>query len=598
MDNRIIIREYLESLKEDQELDSIFPLLLMAKGFEVLATPNNAKGQSQYGKDIVAIGTDEKTNSKYRYYFELKGGSDRHIDDKTYHKDDGIRMSLQEAKDTPFKDVGIPGFDRLPIKYVLVHNGDIKENIRIKFDGFIEQTFPKNNFERWDINWLTKEFDEHLFNEYLIPNQEDSRLFRRVLLLIDTPDYNLLDFKKLVINFLNRMPTPKQERKFKSAWATLLLLGQIVWHKCRQNNNLFPAIDALTFLLLSTWAWILRNKFEEKKQVIKFYRPLVRLHFDFLREYFHKTSRAASLPNGLFAERGGPFEAIGYPLRSFEFLGLLVYYFESSYYFPTFGKVHSLDKNRKKHLEHWHKSYLIKLVEANSGCHRPILDAHSIPILAVVLYFTKSEELSSDDYEFLANYLFNTFDSIFTIKGKAGRFPSLSTRLEPLIEFAATGTRPFNYSDSSSLLIPILMELAAYFDAEFIWKEVLPLMKQDVPNMQTAYPLNKEFDIEQLLFEKHLDGEFYVETGIVFPQTPNEYFKILNSIPVDLTTYRTDKAGFSFLRILAHFYYKTEFFPADWRVSLLKFREKPADPDLQSGVDSSPRYRQIVSGGL
>ena len=579
MDNRIIIREYLESLKEDQELDAIFPLLLMAKGFQLLATPNNAKGQSQYGKDIVAIGKDRDTGSKFRYYFELKGGSDRHIDDQTYFKDDGIRMSLQEAKDTPFKDAGIPGFNELPIKYVLVHNGDIKENIRPTLDGFIKREFPESNFERWDINRLTEEFDEYLFNEYLIPNQEDSRLFRRVLLLVDTPDYNLLDFKNLVVNFLNRMPSPRQKRKFKSAWATLLLLGQIVWHKCRHNNNLFPVIDALTFLLLSAWAWILHNKFEENKQVVKHFRRLIRLHFDFLREYFQKTAEAATLSDGLFSERGGPFEAIGYPLRSFDFLGLLVYYFETSHYFPNFDQAYIKDETRKRRLERLHKNYFIKLIESNSGCHRPLLDAHSVPILATFLYFTKSEELSSDDYEFLATYLFNNFDSIFMIHGKTGRFPSLSIQLEPLIEFAATGVRPFNYSDNSSLLIPILMELAAYFNAESIWKAVLPLLKQDVPNMQTAYPLYEEFDIEQLLFEKHLDREFYVETGIAFPLSPNEHFETLNSISVKLLPFRTDKAGFPFLRTLAHLYHKTEFFPADWRMILTKFRETQIDID-------------------
>ena len=272
MDNRIIIRDYLENLTEDKELDAIFPLLLIAKGFRVLASPTQAKGQSQYGKDIVAIGPDEDGNL-CRYYCELKGGRDRHINPGTFFSNDGIRMSLLEAKDTPFLYAAVPSFKKLPIKYVLVHNGEIKENFRHTFDGFVEKEFPNGNFERWDLDWLTHEFDLHLFNEYLIPDKTDSRLFKRVLLLIDTGEYNQLDFRQLVNNLLSRMPEPDSKRRFRSSWATLILLGHIVWQRC--NNNLHPAIDALTYLLMTSWALILRQKQDHNKAVVGQFKKLL-----------------------------------------------------------------------------------------------------------------------------------------------------------------------------------------------------------------------------------------------------------------------------------------------------------------------------------
>lgn len=78
-----IVREYLESLKEDKELDYIFPMLLEAMGYRIVATPRNSKGQSQYGKDVVAIGKDED-GILYRWYFELKGNAAKDINDATY----------------------------------------------------------------------------------------------------------------------------------------------------------------------------------------------------------------------------------------------------------------------------------------------------------------------------------------------------------------------------------------------------------------------------------------------------------------------------------------------------------------------------------
>ena len=71
MKNRII-REYLESLKEDKELDYIFPILLDAMGFRIVSTPKNSKGQPQHGKDVVAIGCG-MDNKIYRWYFQYFG---------------------------------------------------------------------------------------------------------------------------------------------------------------------------------------------------------------------------------------------------------------------------------------------------------------------------------------------------------------------------------------------------------------------------------------------------------------------------------------------------------------------------------------------
>ncbi|MBE9461910.1 hypothetical protein ACFP1I_23260 [Dyadobacter subterraneus] len=565
MDNRLVIREYLESLTEDQELDAIFPLLLVAKGFRVLATPANSKGQSQYGKDIVAIGKDEK-GVVSRFYCELKGGRNRNVDDHTFYDNDGIRMSLLEAKDTPFLHAGVPAFEKLPIKYVLVHNGDIKENIRQSFEGFTANTFPDGNFERWDLDWLTQEFDKYLFNEHLIPNQIDSRLFRRVLLLIDTPDYNQVDFRQLVKNLLARLPDPKQKRKFRSAWATLALLGRIVWNKCRQNENLYPAIDALNFLLLESWAEILRRKFDTSKSVLREFRRLVKLHFSFLREYFKKTSSAAALPNGLFVERSGPFEEIGYPMRSFEYLGLLIYYFEASRWFPDFESCQT--SQRKNRLEVFHKRYLKQLLESNSGCQRPLLDSHSIPILATVLYILSCEQVSKVDRKIVGNYIIGNLDSIFVIKDVSGRFPSISLNLNPLIEYVATANRPFNYSDESSLLIPVLLDLMAFLNLDKAWVDGLKLLHKIEIDFQVAIPNESEFDIEQRLFENHLDEEFHIESSIEYPKTAQEYRDSSKNENLSPLVYRTDKAGFPFLRTLAHVYYKSEFFPADVKATL------------------------------
>ena len=176
--NNIIVREYLSSLKENSELDYLFPILINLMGFRIVQTAKESKGQSQYGKDIIAIGNDVN-GIKHKWYFELKGHADKDITQSNYSKSDGIRESIIEEKDTFFRDSTIPGFNALPTNIVLVHNGILKTNIRDTFEGFISKEFKDGEFERWDIYFLTDIFNKHLFNEYLLADDICNRLFKK-----------------------------------------------------------------------------------------------------------------------------------------------------------------------------------------------------------------------------------------------------------------------------------------------------------------------------------------------------------------------------------------------------------------------------------
>ena len=195
--NNIIVQEYLGSLKEDKELDYLFPILLNSMGFRIIQTAKESKGQSQYGKDIIAVGKDED-GIKKRWYFELKGYKDKDITDKNYSTPDGVRESIIEARDTVFNDSSISQFNNLPVKIILVHNGVLKTNIRPTFNGFIDREFKEGEFERWDIYYLTDLFSQHLFSEYLLSDNESNRLLKKTLAFLDTPDYDYQDFKTLV----------------------------------------------------------------------------------------------------------------------------------------------------------------------------------------------------------------------------------------------------------------------------------------------------------------------------------------------------------------------------------------------------------------
>ena len=179
----LIVREYLASLKESDELDYVFPLFLESQGFIILSKPSEYKGMPQYGKDVVAVGVDFKDNVKKRFYFELKGGEDRHIDTNVYTKKDGVRESLLEAKDKDFDFINKED-EKLPLKIVLVHNGEIKASVESTFAGFVEKNFPTDGnieFEHWGLSELTRLFSEHFVCHYLLADEKATQLFNKTL---------------------------------------------------------------------------------------------------------------------------------------------------------------------------------------------------------------------------------------------------------------------------------------------------------------------------------------------------------------------------------------------------------------------------------
>ncbi len=562
--NNIIVREYLSSLKEDKELDYLFPILLNLMGFRIIQTAKESKGQSQYGKDIIAIGKD-KNGTKYKWYFELKGYSDKDITQSNYSKPDGIRESIIEAKDTLFQDSSVPEFNKLPTKIVVVHSGILKTNIRNTFEGFIAREFKEGEFERWDIYYLTELFSQYLFNEYLLSDETSNRLLKKTLAFLDSPDNEYEDFKKLVSIQFDKVKNIKS-RAFKKLFGTLNLLNSIIFHYSKENNYLVPAKECSKFLTLKTWHWILKNNLQDKKPVVKEFKKLLKGQFEIFTSYFKKTYPVAKIEDGLFSEYGVLFEKIGYPLRCFDYLDDLIYYCRL--------RNTIFESNKIKYIKNKQKDLIIELVENNSGFNRPILDNHSIPIIQLFLFFTDKECLRQKDIDFLGKFFILTISNLKIEKIKNNIYPELYNRIDPIVEFVATGDKPDEYCDTSSILIAILLEISLIFNSEYLFKEITSFIDENLSLQIASIDFNK-YNVEQLLFEKHLHNEYFVEcidkinkNGLKILKTEvnfDEFKKIVVDKKQALNLYKTDVLGLSCIRYLAHSYFKNEILPEEWR---------------------------------
>lgn len=539
-----IIKEYVASLKEDGELDYIFPLLLERMGYRILSTPKESKGQSQYGRDVVAI--KKYKGQQTLFLFELKGFRVHDINDRNLNEKDGLIESIRASKYTEYEDASIPNLDTFPRRYVFVHNGTVDENTKPTLKGFVKKEFPDGNFERWDIYKLTELFSKYLFEETLLTDEESYRLLKRTLVLLDSEGNDYSDMVRLVNLQVSRIESKKiSKRTETNFFATIRLVGALVYYYSIQADNLYPAKYCMDTIVLKTWAWILRNKLEKNKKVLELFRPLVKQQLQVYEAYLNKILEAVSFKEGFYSFRPSETECIFYPLRCYDFLGDLLYYFFAIEYFGI--NAQNVQNN---------KAIVRNMIMSNAGFKMPLLDTHSIPIQLLFLYLMRNDE--EEDGKCMTSFVVEIVINLIKQYQKKKMWPELTGNRMALAK--SLYKKSDDYCCDSSLLVVVIFELIAYLGLEQVYSKFREVVEESGVNLQIAFPIQDEYDIEQCLFDHRLYEEVSVQTNVKLPKTLEEfrssYSKSYNSI-----AYRTDAAGFDYLKILAHKYYETDLFP-------------------------------------
>lgn len=578
----IIVRNYLESLTEGQELDMIFPILLESKGYIILSDPKTTKGFSQYGKDVVAVGKDFNTGKMSRFYFEIKGGKDRHVTSTSFLKKDGIKESIIEAKYREFETT-YRNFKKLPLKIVLVHNGDLKESFRETFEGFIRDEFPKNSkkkFERWGISELVKYFSEYLFGAYLLTDQRTTKLFNRVLVNLNTKDGVSRDFIELIEVLFEKNEWKGYRKTLQRKWVLLFesvkLISFVIYSESREYKNLDIAKRYILYLIVRFWLWVLKNKLENDKRVILHFIQVFNFFRSVLTEYFFKTLNIAELKDGLYSEKSGRYEEIGYSYRTFEYLNFFCFQLNMDLQNSNEEETNNL------------KQMLISVVENNNVSARPLIDIHSNVIVDILILFIKLNE-----HERAKKYLKEALAYVKYGKVTYDKLPDANNSIENVIRLTVSKNKPVYYSDSTSPLIAVLMEFIAILDLEKEFYDMRNFIKKYdihiglfVPHLginSNSLDLiqDKENDLDEQLFLRSVTDGYQSELRL------SRYDKETLSFDGNLTfdefkekikqrknefeyNYRTDVHGLNHLKDLAHLYFKTPYFPDKWRQYLIE----------------------------
>lgn len=244
---KLIIREYLASLRERGELDAILPDLLSQLGLNVFSRP--ARGTRQDGVDVGAVG-DLDGGEKKVYLFSIKPGD---LSRRSWDGDSqqALRPSLNEIIDSYLPN-------RLPMEHrdknvviCIALGGEVLEPVRPLLAGYMAQNATARiSFEEWNGDKIASLIQSSFLREDLLPKNARSSL-RKSLAMIDEPEISYRHFASLVRALADAALEDDSKRVTSIRQLSVCLWILFSW--AREAKNTESAFLASELTLLHAW---------------------------------------------------------------------------------------------------------------------------------------------------------------------------------------------------------------------------------------------------------------------------------------------------------------------------------------------------------
>ncbi|MCO4322326.1 hypothetical protein [Aliidiomarina quisquiliarum] len=449
---KLVIRQYLASLKERGELDALLPDLLSQMGLEVFLKPG--VGSRQYGVDVGAYGKIDGDSVNKVYLFSVKSGDlDRKDWDSGNPQD--LRPSINEIIDV-FIPSRIPSeYKNEPVEICLCFGGDVKEEVRANVSLFLERQKTSNlSFSEWNGDRLAALLEEFMLREELLP-EECRGLLRKSLAMIDEPETSFKHFSQLAIRLTNVEDLkPKQ---ILMGIRQLYLCLWILYSWSREQNNIESAFLSAEFVLLNAWD-AAKFAFDKKNKVavstLTTLDSIFRLNLQISGQYVEE--KIIPHADNLYALSHAvrPSCAVDVNLKLFDVLGRLALSGCWTYWYLSQIKDES-DPNIKSlsHSVSNLQESIKKLIINNPILFSPYKDEQAID-LALAVWFLSLDPVHWND---INSWLINVADGIYQAFKKNDKYPSTLNSYSELIEHPVDNSSEYLKSvTKGSVLYPVI----------------------------------------------------------------------------------------------------------------------------------------------
>lgn len=468
---KLILKEYLSSLKERDELDAILPDLLSTLGLSVFSKPG--KGTRQYGVDVAAYGSLNGGDETV-YLFSIKAGD---ITRNSWNGDahQALRPSLDEIIDTYIPNRIPNQYKNKPIAICLCFGGYIQEQVRDMVEGYINRNSAKGlSFEEWNGDKLAKLILQSFLREELLPKKQQS-LLRKSLALIDEPDISFKHYANLISILAD---TDKKTAKQK-----LMILRQlniclwILYSWSRDASNLESAYLSAERTLLYSWdisSKYLDKKYKQAKEIIITFHSIQSLYRQICNDFVRKILPHTSKLHGLSSAVQGP-DKVDINFKMFDLLGRISLNGIWSYWYLSI----SAEVEQKAILREdvqLHFRLLKEMIVNNPILYCPYKDNQVVDVsLASWLLF-----IDPQYHDDVHNWLLNLIRSAGFSYKTDGKYPIIGNDYyKHLNHPPKKSTKEYKEdATSASVLYPTIAALSAVAQFEDIYTEIQAFKKE------------------------------------------------------------------------------------------------------------------------
>ncbi len=497
---KLVVREYLASLKERGELDAILPDLLSELGFTVFSRPGT--GTTQRGVDVAAVGKDGDGEKKV-FLFSVKRG------DLTRQEWDGspqaLRSSLNEILDAYIPNRLPSQYKAMKIVICICLGGGIREQVREQVSTYqTRNTTDQVSFQEWDGDKLAEMILRGLLREEVLPKSYRSS-FQKSVALVDEPDVSFDHFSNLVVQLRSGGALSNKERV--RVGRQIFLCSWILYVWARDVENLEAPYKATEFALLHVWDLLrpfIGGKTAANRDLTQVLHQLIQLHLQILGELLdQKVVPHAAKRHGLtMAVESREYADIN--LRLFELLGrvaMMGHWLDWLHWFEKqSGREPSAELTERARglCDTAHD-----LIDNNPALAAPLRDDHAIEITLLLLLHAATQKTGDRAAAWLEGM---TNRIHFTVRSH-GRYPCIFGNFRDLLLHPRERTEDYRKeATAGSILYPVMIAWMSAFGLHRQLDLIRSLMEEDIPHCTLQLWLPDESTEEQIFVGEREHG--------------------------------------------------------------------------------------------
>lgn len=484
---KLILKEYLRSLKERNELDALLPDLLTEMGMVVTSLPQ--RGTRQNGVDIMAVGKN-KNQEDTVYLFSVKDG-DLNRTHWNGESDQALRPSIEEIIDVYIPNRISPEHKNKKVVICLCFGGNILEQVRENVSSYTRQKTTKHiSFEEWNGDKIAELIIQHLLKEALLPVGLREEL-RRSIAMIEEPEASIQYFNSLL------KLIEKSELNILRKIRLINLCLWVLYSWSRNIDNLESIYQCSEKSLFISWLIvkdIYPNTNKEAKEakisfgnIVGIYRKITENFVDKFKPFCDK--QYAISANAHYGSNANT------NIKLFDILSRF-----SVYTYWLYSDIQNEDdKDLKQKLTDKlcnHLDILQSLILNNTILFTPIKDSHIIEISLFIIAFNLSNE--EEHIKFLKLYVSNLINALKISYSINYLYPVIDEAFEKLLNHSSQRDDSyFKEATSGSLLLPTLALISAIFEDESSFKIIQEIQKEKLShcNFQLWFPREKSENI-------------------------------------------------------------------------------------------------------